>query len=166
MSRFKLRDTPIWTCTSGFRSMMPLSISPENRQSASMTTSPYARSVCSIEPVRAASFLPTSTPSSTRQNGPSAGVQPERSFPLKIGSSGRSAGVSARHTSDDTLNRIAEAVVSARQEKCMRRCSWRFAGRWQECSPRRIPRITCRSPPRIAHLVRVWLPLPAGALVK
>ena len=40
MSRFKLRDTPIWTCTSGFRSMMPLSISPENRQSASTTTSP------------------------------------------------------------------------------------------------------------------------------
>ena len=45
MSFFRLRDTPICTCSSGFRTMMPLSISPVNRTSPSTITSPYGLSV-------------------------------------------------------------------------------------------------------------------------
>ena len=45
MSFFRLRDTPICTCSSGLRTMMPLSISPLNRTSPSTITSPYGLSV-------------------------------------------------------------------------------------------------------------------------
>ena len=45
MSHLRLRDTPICTCSSGFRTMMPLSISPVNRTSPSTITSPYDVSV-------------------------------------------------------------------------------------------------------------------------